>query len=104
MMQDLSLLRRTLIWPGESLNSYLARLAKLNNYDPPGMLSEHVIGAANEPGQARDRIGLPTRVTTYEQLAMLTKMDASLLYASTTHCFASVLIPPNDIIQCINIS
>jgi predicted site-specific integrase-resolvase/plasmid maintenance system antidote protein VapI len=102
-MQDLCLLRRTPIWPGESLNSYLARLAKLNNYDPPGMLSEHVIGAANEPGQARDRIGLPTRVTTYEQLAMLTMMDASLLYASTTHLFASVLIPPDGIIQCINI-
>ena len=86
------------------MNSYLARLAKLNSYDPPGMLSEHVIEAANELDQARDRIGLPTRVTTYEQLAMLTTMDASLLYASTTHRFASVLIPPDGITQCINIA
>ena len=102
MMQDLCLLRRTLICPGESLNSYLARLAKLNSYYPPGMLSEHAIGAANELGQVRDRINLPTWVTTYEQLAILTRTDATHLYASTTHKFAPVLTPPEGIIPCIS--
>src|SRR6266568_1737452 len=103
-IQQLPLLRRTPLWPDESLNSYLARLAKLNGYNPPGILSELVVGATNQSSQNRDRLALPSLVTTYEQLAMLTRKETSLLYASTTHRFASVLIPPDIILQFKNIS
>ncbi len=76
--QPLPLLSRTPMELDESLNSSLVRLAKLNGYTPPGILSELVIGVSREPSQSRGRIGLSLLVMTYERQAILTRTAISL--------------------------
>jgi hypothetical protein len=80
------LLRRSNLQPGESLPSFLVRLAKLNHYDPPALLEQVCLAGESGPGQA----SRPDQPATFEQIARLTGVAPTTLYAATAHCFASL--------------
>lgn len=82
------LLCRAPLRPGESLPSFLARLAELNRYDPPRLLEQ-----AGQDG-VRDRVRCPARPETFERLAALTMTGCAELYQASAHRFAGTLVPP----------
>src|SRR3989304_5923586 len=84
-------LRRRDLRPGESLPSFLARLAKLNHYDPPSILDGLCLGYR----KAREQAQRPVSIETFERLALLTGVDPTALYTATAHRFAPVLTPPD---------
>jgi hypothetical protein len=86
------LLRRSDLRPGESLPSFLARLAQLNHYDPPSILDGLCLGY----GKAREQAQRPVSIETFERLALLTGVDPTALCAATAHRFAPVLTPPGS--------
>lgn len=84
-----SLLCRSPLLPGESLPSLLVRLAKLNRYDPIGIINRLCL-----EGLEKDRLDQPARAATYERMAALTKIAPCELYTATAHRFAPTLTPP----------
>jgi hypothetical protein len=73
----------------------LARLAKLNHYDPPSILDGLCLGYRN----AHDQALRPACVGTLERIAALTGLDPVALYAATAHCFAPPLTPPETSLE-----
>ncbi|MEW5959804.1 MAG: TniQ family protein [Chloroflexota bacterium] len=88
-MKTCHLLLRSPLLPGESLPSYLVRLAKLNGYHTPNL----VIQLCQERLSQPDIITRPTRAETYAQLTELTKLDDDRLYAASAHILAITILP-----------
>ncbi|MCC6192815.1 MAG: TniQ family protein [Anaerolineales bacterium] len=72
--------------------SLLVRLARLNHYDPPGLLEHACLAGERGQGQA-SRPGQPK---TFAQIATLTGIDPTTLCAATAHRFAPLLTPPDQ--------
>jgi hypothetical protein len=89
MKKDAHLLLRSPLLAGESLPSYLVRLAKLNGYHTPNMVSQLCQERLSQP----DIITNPTRTETYARLAELVKLDVDRLYAASAHSLAITLLP-----------
>lgn len=85
------LLRRSLLLPGESLPSFLIRLAHLNYFDPPQRLERMCLTDWDRLAQT----SRPVSVETFERMAVLTRTEPLALYATTAHRFASILTPPD---------
>ena len=86
------LLRTSDLLPDESLPSWLVRLAALNHYDSPNVLTR--LCRLNQFG---DEPALrPSGCATFERIAMLTGMTPDRLYASTVHRFAPMLSFPDQ--------
>lgn len=98
--QPTRLLRRSQLLPGESLPSFLARLAKLNYYDPPSVLG----GLCLSRWGSRDQASYPWNVETFERIAALTGTEPLVLYAATAHHFASILNPPARPLESLKLS
>jgi excisionase family DNA binding protein len=86
--------------PNESLPSFLRRLVELNYYDSYGMLAQLI----QERCCNRDKIELPHRAVIYREIARLTCITISEVHASSAHCFAEILTPPNGTIDYLNIN
>ncbi len=98
-----TLLKRTSIQPGESLQSLLARLSWLNDYDAPDTLSQILQEGRGKQGILKDKASLPRQAEMYQRLETLTSVSVSNLYAASTHRFANVLTPPDNSIQALEI-
>ncbi len=83
------LLLRSSLLPGESLPSYLVRLAKLNGYHTPNMVVQLCQERLSQP----DIITRPSRAETYARLADLVKLDDDWLFAASAHTFAITILP-----------
>lgn len=88
------LLVRPRLQPGESLPSWLARLAAANGRGAPDALTPLVVAGENARDAARLQAGNPACAATYQCLAALTCTDIAELAASTRHRFAPTLAPP----------
>jgi hypothetical protein len=89
MKNSTHLLLRTPILPGESLPSYLVRLAKLNDYHTPNMVAQICQERLSQP----DVITRPTRAETYARLAELVNLDDERLCEASAHTFAITILP-----------
>jgi excisionase family DNA binding protein len=87
--------------PGESLPSLLARLAKVNNYEPRSILSSIIRESANL-GQIK-RLGCPSQAL-FEIIMALTNIEICDLYKASAHYFTCILTPPEIEIECIELS
>ena len=94
------LLRRSPLLPGESLPSFLIRLAKLNYYDPPSIME----GLCLTYWNGRDQAARPLSVETFERMTVLTGTDPLALYAATVHRFAPILTSPNRPTESLKLS
>jgi len=83
------LLCRSPLYPGESLPSYLERLAARNRYDPPGLLKEVCLEGL------QDHWSSPNLEATYQRLAALTGIGRDELYGAAPHRFTAPLVPPD---------
>jgi hypothetical protein len=96
------LLRRSPLYPGESLPSLLIRLLKRNHYDTPRRLDELILNTPKgregrtSGTQRRDNSAYPIYSDTYARLSALTGISQLDLYAATVHTFASVILPFNE--------
>ncbi|MHB1319224.1 MAG: TniQ family protein [Anaerolineae bacterium] len=89
------LLRRPTLQAGESLPSWLVRLADANGYDQqPGLLTSLLLGRQGTPDRLYDHPGNAAHTETYRRLAALTGASVSTLWAATVHRFAPTLTPP----------
>lgn len=97
MKTKLALLsRRSTLWPGESLPSFLVRLEDLNHYTR-GMLGWLCHREASRGDLAeQDDIMRPKQPLTFAQLAALTGLTAPELFAASDHRLAPTLIPPEE--------
>jgi hypothetical protein len=86
----MSLLRRSPLWPGESLPSLLERLAQLNYY-PSIHMVERIYSQQLESSAPADYLSCPERLETFCQLAQLTCLSPDDLFAASNHHFALVL-------------
>jgi hypothetical protein len=79
---------------GESITSYLERLARINHYDPARLLIRwlRMDDAGGHPplGQVMRQAGF------YQHLADLTGQPIAHLFTLSSHQLASVLLPPDD--------
>jgi TniQ len=82
------------LMPGESLASFLVRLARANFYDPPSILTRLILDGA--PGSVKDNLNYPEQARTFERIATLAGIEARELYAATPHVFGRVLAFPAD--------
>ena len=99
-----TLLVRTTILPGESLQSLLMRLSRLNDYDVPDTLFQILQERASKQQALKDRTTLPRGVEMYERLEALTGRDIPDLYAASAHRFTTILTPPGISIEFLEIS
>jgi hypothetical protein len=93
------LLRLSPLLPGESLPSLLFRLAKLNYYPNPTMVSQLCWEKLSQP----DSITCPTRAETYEVLAAMINIKAADLYQACAHRFATTLNLPTQASETITL-
>src|SRR5713101_8122018 len=98
------LLVRTALQPGESLQSLLMRLSRLNDYDVPDTLFQILQEGASKQQALKDRIALPRRMEMYQRLEALTGIGIPDLYAGGAHRFATILTPPDISIEFLEIS
>ncbi len=98
-----ALLKRTSVQPGESLQSLLARLSWLNDYDAPDTLSQILQEGRGKQGILKDRASLPRQAEMYQRLEALTGLGVSDLYAASAHRFTNILTPPDQPIQLLEI-
>ena len=84
------LLHRSSLQPGESLSSFLIRLAQENYYHSPTM----VMQLCRERLPWRDQVTRPARAETYRVLAELTKVEIDELYMACAQRFAAVFTFP----------
>lgn len=92
-----ALLVRTSVQPDKSLQSLLARLSKLNDYDTPDILFQLLReSVGHRRGDLKDKPTLPRRVEMYQQLAALTEINIPDLHAASAHLFATILTPPGN--------
>jgi DNA-binding transcriptional MerR regulator len=97
--QRLTLLVRTAIQPGESLQSLLTRLSRLNDYDVPDTLFQILLEGASKQEALKDRTALPRRIEMYQRLEAMTHVSIPDLYAASTHRFTTTLTPPDISIE-----
>lgn len=93
------LLRTSDLLPNESLPSFLVRLAQLNHYDSPTVLTRLCL---------RDRLGderatCPRWDITWARIATLTGVAPTRLYASSVHRFAALLNFPDHQAECLTL-
>ena len=88
--------------PGESLPSLLARLAKLNDYEPRSLLSSIIRNFLNLPYATR--LGFPSHSSLFDTLEALTTIAASELHRATAHHFTYLLTPPEKEIEYLELS
>src|SRR5216684_3606469 len=93
------LLVRTAIQPGESLQSLLTRLSRLNDYDVPDTLFQILLEGVSKQEALKDRTALPRRIEMYQRLEALTRVSAPDLYAASAHRFTTILTPPDISIE-----
>ena len=88
------LIGRLPLLPGESLRSFMARLAKFNDYEPRSILSSLLW----ESGEFAfgGRLGYPSRASQFSYLEALTSIAAYDLYKATAHTFTHILTTPED--------
>lgn len=91
-----ALLRRTQLFPGESLASLLERLTLLNYYSSSRILSRICRDCLESPA-SQDDLAFPKWVETFLQLADLTQVSPEELYAASDHRFAPFLTPPQQL-------
>lgn len=84
------LCRRPLL-PGESLPSYLQRLAVANGYTPPLILARFCRQQLAQQGN-HDNLEHPRQPATFALLAALTGCTPQELAAASSHCFAQSFI------------
>ena len=101
MSEPKRLLRRSPLLPGESLSSLLARLARLNYYDPPTIIEWLCQRGLEIHG--RESLALPVHARMFERIAKLTQIDPAELYAATPHRFAEVLRAPETETQSLEL-
>ncbi len=102
--QHSTLLVRTAIQPGESLQSLLTRLSRLNDYDVPDTLFQILLEGVSKQEALKDRTALPRRIEMYQRLEALTRVRAPDLYAASAHHFTTILTPPDISIEFLEIS
>ena len=83
--------------PGESLPSLLARLAKLNGYEPRNILSKIIRESANL--KSVEELGCPSRASLFGVIADLTNAKIYELYSATAHYFTHLLTSPETEIE-----
>src|SRR5258708_31750373 len=93
-MQVLPLVRRSHLLPGESLPSFMIRLAALNHYSSSLTLQQMCSNYLLTNAGKRDSMDWPCLPETYTILATMTRCDPSILYKASSHCYASILTPP----------
>ncbi len=103
-MQHPTLLVCTAIQPGESLQSLLTRLSRLNAYDVPETLFQILLEGVSKQEALKDRTALPRRIEMYQRLEALTRVRAPDLYVASAHHFTTVLTPPDISIEFLEIS
>ncbi len=88
--------------PGESLSSLIARLAKINEYEPRSILTSMI----RESWKYGRRVGLSylSLASQFTWLGVLTNVEPYELYRATTHRFSSILTPPENEITSIELS
>jgi hypothetical protein len=96
------LLNHPPLLPGESLPSLIARLAKLNEYEPRSILSS-VIREAWKYGR-KTRLSYLSQAFQFRWLGALTNIEPYGLYRATGHCFSSISTPPEHKIESIELS
>ena len=95
---------RTPIQPGESLQSLLTRLSRLNDYDVPDTLFQILQEGISKQQALKDRIALPRGIEMYQRMEALTGIAIPDLYAASAHRFATILTPPDISIEFLEIS
>ena len=90
-----TLLRRTQLFPGESLVSLLERLTLLNYYASSRILQQICHSRLESPAN-RDDLRLPKWAETFCQLADLTCISPEKLFAASNHRFAPFLTLPQQ--------
>jgi hypothetical protein len=90
------LLRRPQRLPGESLPSWLYRLAGANYYEPPAVFWELVAGEESGEWGIQTLVSAAPPVAVLARIAALTKADLAALWPATVHRFAPVLTTPPD--------
>src|SRR2546423_2952707 len=103
-MQRSALLVRTPIQPGESLQSLMVRLSRLNDYDVPDTLFQILQEGESKQQGLKERIALPRHIEMYQRLEALTGRSIPDLYAASAHRFATVLTPPDISIDLLGIA
>lgn len=103
-MQHRTLLVGTTIQPGESLQSLLVRLSRLNGYDVPDTLFQILQEEASKQQKLKERIALPRHIEMYQRLEALTGRGIPDLYAASAHRFATILTPPEISIDLLGLS
>src|SRR6266568_5365908 len=89
------LLRRTFLLPGESLPSLLIRLARLNTYEPLGIINGLILSGTRE-NKRKNRAGRPSLAETYTRIELLTRIPSPKLHTATVHRFAPIVTPPGQ--------
>jgi hypothetical protein len=102
--QQMTLLVRDAIQSGESLQSLLMRLSRLNDYDIPDNLFQILQEGVSKQQGLKDRIALPRRIEMYQRLEALTGIGIPDLYAASAHHFTTILTPPGISIEFLEIS
>jgi hypothetical protein len=87
---NLPLVVRRPLGPGESLHSYLIRLANLNQY-PLTALFNLALPYETASGRRLDNAFYPKHPETYQRLASLTRLSPAALYRATPHRYAALL-------------
>ncbi len=102
--QHSTLLVRTAILPGESLQSLLMRLSRLNDYDVPDTLFQILQEGVSKQQALKDRTALPRGIEMYQRLEALTGIGVLDLYAASAHRFTTILTPPSISIEFLELS
>lgn len=97
--------------PGESLPSLLARLAKLNSYEPRRILFTLIreLGKVKdnrglEKAKYSNKLGCPSQITLFECIGALTTNALHELYKATAHYFTPILTPPENEIEYLDLA
>lgn len=94
------LLCRPQLLPGESLSSFLVRLANINNYEPRTL--SQIVRESNSSWAKK--LGCPTQAYLFERIAALVCLEPIEVYRATVHHFAPVLTPPENNFETLEIS
>jgi len=84
------LVKRTRLFPDESLLSLLVRLTKLNVYEALAILKGVIFEDFSSLKPLKDNIELPLKPATYERLTSLSQIDPLSLYMATAHRFIPI--------------
>lgn len=90
------------VLPGESLPSLIARLARLNEYEPRSILTSMIREAWKYDRNAR--LSYLSLASQFRWLGTLTIIEPYELYRATEHRFVSVLTPQENEIESIELA